>query len=79
MKSNEYCRIFQGLGHFWIEKKLHKIRVVASRHQLGAGCEAVAVTLAHALGEGRASVLLFWVFLNNNKNLIVYLVVNCVY
>ena len=37
--------------------------MLASRHQLGAGCEAVAVTLAHALGEGRASVLLFWVFL----------------
>ena len=67
MKSNEYCRIFQGLGHFWIEKKLHKIRVVASRHQLGAGCEAVAVTLAHALGEGRASVLLFRVFFPNNN------------
>ena len=26
--------------------------MLASRHQLGAGCEAVAVTLAHALGEG---------------------------
>ena len=54
--------------------------MLASRPQLGAGCEAVAVTLAHALGEGRESVLLFWVFFgNNNRNSIAYLVVNCVY
>ena len=36
--------------------------MVASRHQLGAGCEAVAATLAHALGEGRGSVLFIWLF-----------------
>ena len=53
--------------------------MVASRHQLGAGCEAVAANLAHALGEGRASVLLFWLFsLNNIRNSIVYLVIECV-
>ena len=32
-------------------KQLNKFRKLASRHQLGAGREAVAVILAHALGE----------------------------
>ena len=53
--------------------------MVASWHQLRAGCEAVAATLAHALGEGPASVLLFWLFsLNSIRNSILYLVVECV-
>ena len=53
--------------------------MVASRHQLGAGCEAVAATPAHALGEGRASVLLFWFpFRNKFWNSMVNLVVDCV-
>ena len=57
---------------------LHRIIVVASPHQLGAGCEAVAATLAHALGEGRASVLLFWFsFRNKFWNSIVNLVIDC--
>ena len=33
-------------------KQLNRFSKLASRHQLGAGCEAVAVVLAHALGEG---------------------------
>ena len=63
MKRNKYYRILQGLGHYYIEKQLNRTKVLAGRHQLGAGCEAVAVTPALTLNEGRGPVLLlegFW-------------------
>ena len=50
-------------------KQLNRFRKLASRHQLGAGCEAVAVILAHALGEGSGISPIIRDFLANNKEL----------
>ena len=38
--------------------------MLSNRRQLGAGCEAAAVTLAHALGEGSgiSSIILGFLF-----------------
>ena len=54
-------------------KQLNRFRKLASRHQLGAGCEAVAVILAHALGEGSGISSIIRGFLWNDTGTGIYI------
>ena len=58
---------------FLNRKQLNRFRKLASRHQLGSGCEAVAVTLAHALGEGSGISSIILGFPSNDTGIRIWL------